>query len=251
MAPQGKVSHSAPYVLGVFLCLTLSFCARPPKKIDVEALPEVEGRFVLPPAEPPRTVLDEKIALLEKDPGNPRLHRDVGTYYQVFSQPRNWDYVELAIKHLSIAIEAQPDDTQTLIYLGLAKASFARGPKVPLLSKVGMAREAFYSMDRAVALDPENFCLRLIRAKAQLLAPTILGRSKTLKDDHLWLAYSMEHHKMPEHYRMLGRIFLGDYAEKWEKDKTLAITYWKQVAESDSAFASIAQGRLRDDWSKF
>ncbi len=238
-------------LLWVPLCMAISFCARPTKKFDIDPESVTGKRFALPAQEPDKSILDRYLEKLADDPENPKLLRDVGTYYQVFSQPRNYEYVELAMAHLEKALEAMPEDPQTLIYLGLSKASYARSPKVPLFSKPAMAREAFFSMDHAVALDSENFCLRLIRAKAQLLAPAILGRTKTLKEDHLWMVERMNGPGLPEHYLMLGRIFLGDYEEKMQNNHAGALVYWRLVAESDSAFAPIAQARLKDDWSRF
>lgn len=252
MRPPRKVLHKNSIVLAVTLCLALSFCAAPPKKLEVTASPDLERRFALPSQEPEPSILDHYLEKLSLDPQNPALHREVGTYYQVFSQPDRWDYVALAIEHLETAVEGLPEDTQALMYLGLAKASYAKGPKVPLFSKAALAREAFHSMDHAVALDTENFCLRLIRAKAQLLAPSILGRNKTMKEDHAWVVAHMENNRnLPQHYLMLGRIFLGDYAQKWEKDANRAAVYWRKVAQSDSAFAHIARDRLRGDWTRF
>ena len=225
------------------------------KKREIDVPIDLLGSaYVLSSALPGEQDLDHALQALRETPQDPFRLREAGTLYQRLSPPDRWDYVDAAIDLLEKADLQLPNDPQTLIYLGLAKAAKARGPATSLFAKLPLAKEGFRLMDRAVAFFPESFSLRLLRAKAQLLAPAIVGRTRTLNEDRAWLEEQLDGgERLPPHLMVMGFVFLGDYAHRAENDEPGARKWWSKAAQlgAGTPFGEQARQRLTGGSSEF
>lgn len=87
-----------------------------------------------------------------------------------------------AIRYLKKAYERNPSDSITLAYLGSATTMSARD-SWNIFTKMEEANRGFNMLDKAVALDPNNAILRVIRINNSLEAPDFLGRKRMIKPD--------------------------------------------------------------------
>ncbi len=204
--------------------------------------------YQLPQARPD----DADVANLEErlrlNPDDAIANRELGSLFQsrtsLVAPPERYELVRRANVLLDKAYAAMPEDPQTLIFLGLARASRGKLPEVALVSKLTTVLEGFSLMDQAVAKDPDNFSLRLIRAKAEILAPAILGRGKTLDEDYKFLYQRIfKDRNLPSHLQVLGLIWLGDYHYNVGK-KAYAPHYWKKALQVASNFTQEVDDRL-------
>ena len=182
-------------------------------------------------------------------PDNVIYHRDLGTWYQsritLITGDQKTDYIKRSVDHLERAYAVMPEDPQTLIYYGLALASQATLKETPTFKKLQIALRGFRLMDEAVAKDPENFSVRLLRAKANSMAPLIMARGNSLAQDYAWIRGQLDHNeKLPIHLRTLGVIFIGDYFFEQKKDNKRAKSHWEKAAGMESSFAEEADWRL-------
>lgn len=234
------------YVLLV-LILALSSCA-PSIKTPADVSPRPIPGYVLPESRPGDEIVNQLKGRLAQAPDDGIAHRDLGSIYQsrtlLVKPPERWELVRLANEHLNEAFAQLPEDPQTLIFLGLARASRGKLPETNVLNKLTLALEGFALMDKAVAGDPENFSLRLVRAKAAAMAPAILGRNKVLMEDYSWLYEQiMSENQLPKHLRALGYLFLGDYHQS-RKNLEKARLYWVQAQKMDTHYKKEAQERM-------
>lgn len=229
----------------LLLALATFSCAGSLKRATTST---VTSGYELPSARPDDAVLAELEARLREQPDDPTLNRDLGSLLQsrtsLVAPPARYDLVRRANELLEKARIGLPEDPQTLIFLGLARASRGKLPEVPLVSKLTTVLEGFSLIDQAVARDPQNFSLRLIRAKAEILAPAILGRGKLLEEDYRFLYDRIFKDKaLTQHLRVLGLIWLGDYHFNVGK-KEVAPHYWKKALQLESNFTQEVDDRL-------
>lgn len=226
--------------------LILNSCAAPLKQGPRNS---AQNGYMLPSARPSDEIkrfLEEQLPV---QAANAVYHRDLGTLYQsrvrLVAPARRFELVRLANKHLDQANRLRPNDPQTLIFLGMARASRGKDPEVNLLSRMTSVLEGFALMDQAVALEPNNFSLHLLRAKAGILAPTMLGRTRLLQVDYRYLQkYLAEPESLPIHLRALGLIFMGDYQQLKGKPED-APQFWRKAAALDTTYKHEASKRLK------
>ncbi len=224
-------------LIGLPLLILLFSCAGPRKRpTAMEGTETVswDGPFELPLHQPGPEDLDALLERLAAEPASMALRREAGILYQILSPPDRWDYLDQAIMHLTWVQERHASDPAALMFLGLAKAAKGKDPTVNPLAKLASAREGFRLMDQALALAPESFSLRLLRAKAQLLAPGILGRKQSLAEDYAWLSARLEPDPKPglaRHLAARGYIFLGDYQHRKAKDEAGARALWQRARD--------------------
>lgn len=193
-----------------------------------------------------RNYLEEMIVA---QPENVIYHRDLGTWYQsrmtLLTGAEKEAVIRRSVDHLERAYQAMPEDPQTLIYYGLALASEATLKDKPAFVRLQTALRGFRLMDEAVDKDPQNFSIRLLRAKANSLAPIIVARGASLSQDYAWIRGQLEHNEdLPIHLRTLAVIFIGDYFFEQKKDKERARTHWLEASEMASSFSEEARWRL-------
>lgn len=230
-------------LVGITLCIMLVGCSSHQATVPVTPRPStLDFQWALP-AQPAREAdLTAAVDRLAAQPQNPDAMREAGVLYQVLSPPDRWHYLDRAIAILDVP--ALRDDPVSLMYMGLSKAAKARDPDVGLLSKLGLARAGFASMDRAVALAADNYSLRLLRAKAGLLAPGVLGRGQLVAEDRAYVEIAVRRGDLPVHLQAMGLIFLGDAQDRVEKDRVAAQALWRQASSLDTPYAAMARTRL-------
>jgi len=210
--------------------------------------------FQIPPHLPDENDLHRGLEALETSPNDPALQLRTGILYQQLSQPDRWSYLDEAITLLTQATQALPENAEGRMYLGLSKAAKAKDPDVGLLKKLGLARAGFAAMDEAINLDPDNLSLRLLRAKASLIAPGLLGRSSLLKEDRAWIAgQTAKTEEVPLHLLAMSFIFLGDHAHRISRDSETAQAFYHSARKAGrgTPWEEKAQNRLDGVPSEF
>lgn len=207
------------------------------KTSHLEISPPLEAqsfaKYTIPQTRPQQHQLDQAIRQLENRPADLELQISTGLLYQALSPPDRWDYLDKAISLLAAVKNKHPKRPEVAMYLGLSQAAKARNPEVGLLNKLGFARKGFGHMDEAVAIDPQNLSFRLLRAKASLLAPSLLGRGPSLKEDLDWIQSELKkEEEVPLHLIAMGYIFLGDHAHRSLANSNLAKTYYQQAMKA-------------------
>ena len=226
------------------LLIVLCYCSV--EKKDRAVHPAVPGHFSIPALPPDEGTLKQLIADLETNAESAVLHRRLGIAYFKLSYPDRWDYITHAIEHLEVAARLQPNLPETTIYLGLSQAINARKPGLSLLARLGSARGGFQLMDQAVGLAPDNFSVRLLRAKADLAAPPMLGRRDLLKEGWLWISDQLANpDALSADLRARGYLFLGDHADRIMKDRDQARRHWQRAAELAKGLPLAEKARSR------
>jgi len=87
-----------------------------------------------------------------------------------------------SVDYLKKALELRPTDSIVMAYLGSATTMMARD-SWNIFTKMGDANRGFNLLDKAVATDPENVIVRVIRINNSLQAPDFLGRKRIAKQD--------------------------------------------------------------------
>ncbi|MFM7205021.1 MAG: hypothetical protein ACKO6N_29965 [Myxococcota bacterium] len=189
--------------------------------------------------------LKEDLARLAKDPQNADILRDVGIGYNVLGAPDNWEYILKAREHLEKAQKLRPNDPHTLIFLGSTLALQARHKETSLLEKKRLADQGLAFMDKAVALAPQDYRIRLLRATAGFGAPSFLGRSGLVEEDVAVVRKVLEPTppaNLQGHQKAAGYLLLGRYAEsKGELPK--ARTYWSKAIQNGKGTRYETQAR--------
>lgn len=177
--------------------------------------------------------LQEDLAKLAKDPKNPDLLRDVGIGYNVLGAPNNWDYILKARKMLEEANKLRPNDPHTLIFLGSTLALQARHSNTSWLDKKGLADQGLAYIDKSVALAPNDYRIRLLRATSGFGAPSFLGRDALLEEDIALLRKMLEPTPpahLQGHQKAAGYLLLGRYSES-KGDLPKARGYWSKAIQ--------------------
>ena len=230
--------------LAILLAITTLQCTRPMRApeaaTDLSEVAEFRILAVLPTEDDLQNMLQK----LEREPDNASLQFETAMMYQMLSPPDRWHYLDASLELLEAAQTEYAMHPGLLMYLGLVSAGRALNPKVPLIQKMGMARKGFRFMDESVQIDPDNFSLRLLRAKAELLAPAILGRAKYLVEDHNFVIENMDDKALNDGEYLMALIYLGDYEYLHKKNKALGRQKWQEAAALDSSYADVAVKRL-------
>lgn len=240
------------WLLVILLSVSCGSSRITPIKIHPDTLAEVP--FSIPATRPQQQDLERAIAMMVDLPGDSEKMVETAILYQTLSQPDRWDYLDAAIQLLEKAQPHLPNRPEVAMYLGLSKAAKAKSPEVGLFSKLGLAREGFEQMDQAVTMDPKNLSLRLLRAKASLIAPAILGRSESLQEDFSFIKQgSLAVDEVPLHLLAMSFIFLGDHAHRKGEDSELARSYYQQAIQAGRGtdWEEKAHKRLKGEPSDF
>jgi|GEM_PF-6736093 len=187
-------------------------------------------------AEPPynQTPRDEKylredLTRLAADPDNPVLLREAGISYFQVGSPENDEYLKSAAELLEKAYKINPDDSFTVMFLGCTYGQEAGNASI--FSRKKMAARAFEFIDRAIALEPGSYRLRLMRGLSGLKADGRCGRDKPLKEDIDFIRSFLKAEPpedVPVHLTGSGLMLLGNYYDSLGDEET-ARKYWNMA----------------------
>ncbi len=229
----------------------LTDCAKR-KPVEAEAaVPAPRADYILPATPPDEAGLAQARAAADQAPDRADLQWRAGLLYQRLSPPDRWDYLDRAARYLERAVALDSRNPAFLMFLGLAKAGMAKNPKANLFEKLSLARNGFRRMDQAIELAGDNFSLRLLRAKAQLLAPPILGRGKLLAEDRAFVLSSLA--AQPKFVQAAAWLFLGDWEDRAAGNRERARELWAKARElgAGAVYGEQAAGRLEGRPSGF
>ena len=230
-----------------------------PKRWRAESLAALGGALFLAlaggaAAEPPYNPLprdDEYLrrdrARLAEDPEDPVLLREAGISLLLVGAPDNRENAKKAKELLEKAYRLDPDDAYTTMFLGCA---LGRGAgEASLFSRKKLADRAFELMDKAVEMEPGSYRLRLMRATADMQAPSWCGRDRTREEDIKFLRSFLEPtipDELPSHLAAAGFLLLGNYHEsRGEIDS--ARRYWDLALSfgTGSRYQALAREKLQ------
>lgn len=229
-------------------------CHAPKKVTPIPKTTKKVSSYSLSPFRPNLQQLENNLQSLKKNPDDTELQLQTGIIYQTLSPPDRWEFLDHAI---ALFEQAQPNSQhrpEFWMYLGLSKAAKAKNPKVNMFKKLNLAKEGFSYMDKAIELDANNLSLRLLRAKASLIAPGILGRSESLSKDYTFIKQqSLQTEAVPLHLLAMSYIFLGDHAHRKSDDPQQAADYYKRAVKAGmgTPWEEKAGQRLRGEPSSF
>lgn len=153
---------------------------------------------------------------------------------------------EAALERLNAASEADPKSSLFILWLG--KAYVRRIDQVGMLKKMGVAKKAQSSLERAVELAPDDYEAREALMDYYLNAPSIAGGSR---DKAMEQATEMVKRDAAKGHLLMGRIRMEE--EDWEVavreyraavdagEQTSSVYYWlgfaaQQLEDWDAAF---------------
>lgn len=191
--------------------------------------------------------LKEDLARLAQNPKDPFLMREAAISLNVVGAPDNWPYLQKSRALLEEANKLEPNNPHILMFLGSTIAMLARHPDVGIFDKKSMVSSAFEYMDKAIALEPDSYRLRLMRGTANLGAPSFFGRSKELEADVALIRKTLEPappSEYPGHMKAAGYLLLGSYHEK-KGELNRAQAYWSKAIQHGKGTRYEAQARKR------
>jgi len=120
---------------------------------------------------------------LKSDPSNTELLLKLGkAYHDVAGENEDKEAVKKAEKYLSKLLEIEPGNALAMVYYGSVLTMKARDAFFPW-EKMKYMKKGFGKMDSAVALDPDEPEVRLIRAINSTLVPKMFNRLKMALSD--------------------------------------------------------------------
>lgn len=134
------------------------------------------------------------------------------------------DEIDAAIERLSASVEADPESSLFVLWLG--DAYVQKIDQVGMLKKMGVAKKARASFERAVELSPGDYEAREALSGYYLNAPAIAGGGRDKAEEQVAELIKLD----PSKGRLLmGRIHLNE--EEWQA----AAQEYRQLIESGHA----------------
>ena len=191
----------------------------------------------------------------KQNPNDPFRQLSLALVYLKQADSKRWDYLEIAKKHFSKAMDAFPSDPFVLMYLGRTTGAQALNMEPSVLSRLRLAREGFRLMDKAVKLKPDCMWLRLLRGEAQLMAHPILRRGDRLEEDAEAISVFMvsdQFAQLNKYQQAKMHLFLGCYYQKIKSDNEAIKSQWvlAQQKGSTTEVGTEAGARLSGRWQE-
>lgn len=147
------------------------------------------------------------------------------------------------VAQLEKMVKAEPDNQLARVYLGSALTLLSRD-LAPGPGKLDALKRGGQLMDQAVAAEPGNLRVRLVRAINNLKLPRIFGRRSMAYDDFALLLRAARGGKSGLSDPELQAIyFFGGEALKAQRQKTEAVLVWNEGIAVDES--SELAGRMR------
>ena len=179
-------------------------------------------------------VIKEYEGDLQARPNDPGALKALGIAYHNLGRLKARGAVSTAVKYLEQARAFLPGDAEVLAYFGSARTMVARDSWNPI-TKLSAVRDGAKLIDTAVARDPDNVTVRLVRVNNSLKLPRFFNRAHYAKTDlqHLLKlsAPDGQHAQMfspamvAELHFKLGEIYRDDNEEQLARD------HWTKALE--------------------
>ena len=153
---------------------------------------------------------------------------------------------EKSVFYLQKAYELNPDDNETLAFLGSAITMKARD-SWNFFTKLSEVNKGTNLLDKAVSREPDNCVIRVVRGNNSLCLPDFLGRKKIAKQDFLKVEQilsrknnELDSNTIAEVYYQLALIY------KNEKDTKNVRSYFEKTIQTSpsSSAAHLAKNEL-------
>lgn len=152
------------------------------------------------------------------------------------------------VAKLEKMVKSEPDNQLARVYLGSALTLLSRD-LLPGPGKLEALKRGGQLMDAAVAAEPANLRVRLVRAINNLKLPRIFGRRKMAYDDFALLVRAARGGQSGLSEPELQAIyFFGGEALKAQRQKKEAVLVWNEGIALDKS--SELAGRMRDALGK-
>jgi hypothetical protein len=195
--------------------------------------------------------LDRKLTELEKafsaNPTNPAALYTLAKYCHDIGAKDNEQAAKLAEKYFNDLLKLQPTNALATAYLGSTLTMRARDSFWPT-RQLSLVKEGIRTMDRAVALAPNDITIRMVRAMNNVHMPRWLDRETIVQDDFVWLWDQVQ--KQPAFFPTGDKqdiaLFYGETLVKAkQKDKARGI--WQAGLDFDPKTKEAAAIRKRLD----
>lgn len=171
-------------------------------------------------------------AQLDESPNDAALLFEIGDAYYKLGADGDKAAVDKACEFLERLLNTDPDHARALVTLGSVFTLKARDAALPP-GKLKWARKGIETMDRAVAMDPDSFEVRWIRATNNFHMPKFMKRQNVALADlrWLWSQCQQEGSKALDTFKKqrVGR-FLGMALER-EGERAEAQRVWRAAKE--------------------
>lgn len=184
---------------------------------------------------------------LQTDPTNKELLLKLGkAYHDLAGENEEKEAIKKAEVYLSKLLEIEPGNAPAIVYYGSVLTMKAREAFLPW-DKMKYMKQGFAQMDSAVALDPDEPEVRLIRAINSTSVPKMFNRLKMALSDFLYIE-ELEKEKLAEMTNKFWLPYYFYFGLALEKDEQLqpARKKFAKVIELDSncELANKARGQL-------
>jgi len=161
------------------------------------------------------TSIDQSVESLEKrvaaDPDNLQLRYDLGVAYNELAIDGSEKALDKAIRIFGDLVKEDPNMVKAKAMLG--SCTVMKAQYVSIFSKLDYVKEGYGILDEAVAADPDNPDLRLIRGANAAKSPGFLGRGDVADEDFEWLLNDVQSgvNSYDDNYRRTIYFYVGDY----------------------------------------
>jgi tetratricopeptide (TPR) repeat protein len=191
-------------------------------------------------------IINEAEKGIGENPEDKNSLKKLGIAYHSLAHMEVKGTSEKAVEYLRKASKIDPEDFLILAALGSATTMVGRDSS-GMIAKVKYTKKGNNMIDKAVAKDPDDFEIRLIRANVNINLPKLFGRKKMAKKDLLYIEETIK--KSPKEvpsgaqaqvYYKLGTIYDSD------GDDSTAKLYFKKALEisADSVWGEKARKKL-------
>lgn len=170
-----------------------------------------------------------KLAELQKplsaSPTNPAALYTLAKYCHDTGAKDNEEAAKLAEKYFNDLLKLQPTNALAIAYLGSTLTMRARDSFWPT-RQLSLVKDGIRTMDRAVALAPNDITIRMVRAMNNVHMPRWLDRETIVRDDFAWLWEQVQ--KQPAYFQTddkqdIARCYGETLLKAKQKDKAKEI----------------------------
>jgi len=192
--------------------------------------------------------VDQWEAQVKNEPENKKLLLELGRYWHnIGGMKENKEAVIKAEYYLKRLIELDKKNGLALVYCGSVKTMKARDA-VFIWDKISYVKKGIELMDKAVALEPDDAEIRLVRGANAATMPKIMGRLSIALTDfkHIEKLNTEEQLNFPDTYWLLYYYNYGLALYNNNKCEEAKVKYKKTIeVDPGSDYAAYARRELK------